>query len=109
MIRLIPKHKHEDWMIRLGKIGDTKKVVALLLKGENPDASPELDELLKLPMTYSDYHGVGQLETPYFIILMDTFPPLVKKCVIHYDYDGPPGAYQKAGRITLQLPDKEVH
>ena len=94
MIRLIPKHKHEDWMIKLGKIAPTKDIIHLLtnpgqgkefaegLKGE---AKKDLLHLLSLPTRYSDYHGVGQLETPYFVVVHDTFPPLIEAKVLEFN------------------------
>ncbi len=94
MIRLIPKHKHEDWMIKLGKIAPNKEIIRLLInpeqgkefaKGLEEEAKEDLLHLLSLPITYSDYHGVGQLETPYFVVLHDTFPPLIKARVLEFN------------------------
>lgn len=94
MIRLIPKHKHEDWMVRLGGIASTKEIIRLLT---NPDqgkgfaesleaeAKKDLLHLLSLPTEYSDYHGIGQLETPYFIVVHDTFPPLTEARVLKFN------------------------
>jgi len=33
---------------------------------------------------YSDYHGVMQVETPYFVILLGTFPCQIKE--FSYEY-----------------------
>lgn len=94
MIRLIPKHKHEDWMVRLGEIAPTKEIIRLLInpsqgkefaKGLKEGAKKDLLHLLSLPTAYSDYHGVGQLETPYFVVLHDTFPPLVEAKVLEFN------------------------
>lgn len=82
--RIVAKKGHEDWMLKLGKIGDAKRIIDVLLNGaepKSPGASEDVKHLRSLPMTYSDYHGVGQLDTPYFIVLVGTFPVLLEKKV----------------------------
>jgi len=83
--RIIPKHRHEDWMLKLSGIGDAQKIIDVLLNDaepKNPKAKEDVEHLRSLPMTYSDYHGVAQLDHPYFIILVGTFPTLLEeKCI----------------------------
>lgn len=80
--RIIPKQGHTEWMQKLGEIGGIRDTVNHLILGVNPDSSPELEELLSLPMEWSDYHGIGILNTPYFVVVMDTFPPLTEKVIV---------------------------
>lgn len=67
--RIVPKQGHEDWMVKLGKIGSARAIISAVLAGE-VDGIEEA--------TYSDYHGIGQLDTPYFIVLLGTFPSLTE-------------------------------
>lgn len=77
--RIVPKQGHTEWMQKLGEMGNAREIVDLIIAGKNPKKSAELDELLKLHMKWSDYHGIGILDTPYFVIIMDTFPPLTEE------------------------------
>ena len=94
LIRIVPLQGHTDWMIKLGKIAPTKEIIRLLInpsqgkvfaEGLEEEAKKDLLHLLSLPTKYSDYHGVGQLETPYFLVLHDTFPPLVEARVLEFN------------------------
>lgn len=76
--RIIAKRGHEDWMLKLGKIGDAKRIIDAVLDG-NVEGIEQA--------TYSDYHGVGQLDTPYFIVLVGTFPVLLEKKVVEFNND----------------------
>ena len=71
--RIIPKHGYEDWMPKLSKIGNAQAIINAVLDGKVEGIEQA---------TYSDYHGVGQLDTPYFIVLVGTFPILLEKKVI---------------------------
>lgn len=68
--RIIPKHGHEDWMTKLSKIGSAQAIIDAVL-GRKVEGIEQA--------TYSDYHGVGQLTTPYFIVLVGTFPVLLEE------------------------------
>jgi len=71
--RIIPKHKHEDWMAKLSKVGSAEAIIKAALAGKI--------EGLDGPITYSDYHGVGILTTDYFVVIVGTFPVLLEeKC-----------------------------
>ncbi len=65
--RIIPKHGHEDWMLKLSKVGSAHAIIDAVLDGKVEGIEQA---------TYSDYHGVGQLDTPYFVVLQGTFPSL---------------------------------
>lgn len=82
--RIIPKHKHEAWMLKLVPIGNAERIINVLLHNvepKNPTANDDVEHLRSLPMMYSDYHGVGILITPYFDIVIGTFPSLLEKAV----------------------------
>ena len=70
--RIIPKHGHGDWMIRLGKIilecKDGKEP-------KSPEVLADIEILRGAPMVWSSLHGIGQLTTPFFIILIEVYPP----------------------------------
>lgn len=68
--RIIPKLGHEDWMPKLSKIGNAQAIIDAVLDGK-------VDGIEQA--TYSDYHGVGQLDTPYFIVVHGTFPVLLEE------------------------------
>lgn len=68
--RIIPKHKHEDWMPKLSKIGSAQAIIDAVLDGKVEGIEQA---------TYSDYHGVGILTTPYFIVVIGTFPVLLEE------------------------------
>lgn len=68
--RIIPKHGHEDWMQKLSKIGDAQAIINAVLDGKVEGIEQA---------TYSDYHGVGQLTTLCFIVLVGTFPILLEE------------------------------
>lgn len=72
--RIIPKQGHEDWMAKLSKIGSARAIIDAALAGE-------IDGL-DGPVRYSDYHGVGQLDTPYFVVVIGTFPVLTEAAVV---------------------------
>jgi len=84
MIRLIPKRGHEDWMVRLGKIASNEEIIDKLISSDDTD-NEDLRHLRSLPYTYSDYHGIGQLDHPYFVIIHDTFPPLTEAKVLEFN------------------------
>ena len=72
-------------MPKLALIGDARRIIDVLLDGaepKNPKAQEDVEHLRQLPMTYSDYHGVGQLDHPYFVILVGTFPALLEEKII---------------------------
>jgi hypothetical protein len=69
---VIVKHGGERWVEKIGSLKDLEKTVELILKGEH-------EEFQGVPFSYSDYHGVGELETPYFMIQIGTFPVLTEK------------------------------
>ncbi len=80
--RIIPKYEHEDWMPKLSQIGDAKRIIDVLLRDaepKNPNAKEDVEHLRSLLMTYSDYHGIGILTTPYFIVVVGTFPILLEE------------------------------
>ena len=86
--RIILKHKHDEWKSKLERIGKPQEIVSLLI---NPDETrkrvtnlnPGLDEgacgdvvdLLNHQTSYSDYHGIGVLDTDLFMVIVETFPP----------------------------------
>jgi hypothetical protein len=74
--RIIPKKGHGDWMIKLGKIGNAQAIIDAVLDGKVEGIEQA---------TYSDYHGVGQLVTPYFIVLVGTFPVLTEAKVVEFN------------------------
>jgi len=74
--RIIPKHKCEDWMLKLSKIGNAQTIIDAVLNGK-------VEGIEKA--TYSDYHGVGQLDTPYFIVVQGTFPVLLEAKVVEFN------------------------
>jgi len=83
--RIVPKHKHEDWMLKLADIGDARRIIDVIIfdsKPKNKVAIEDVKHLRSLRVTYSDYHGVGILKTPYFDILVGTFPILLKENLI---------------------------
>lgn len=86
--RIIPKQGHQDWMPKLGLIGDAKRIIDVLLhdvEPKHPAAKEDVEHLRSLPIIYSDYHGVGVLNTPYFIILVGTFPSLTEARVLEFN------------------------
>jgi len=74
--RIIPKHGHENWMLKLSKIGNAQAIIDAVLAGKVEGIEQA---------TYSDYHGVGQLDTPYFIVLIGTFPSLTEARVLAFN------------------------
>jgi hypothetical protein len=48
------------------------------------DLAKELYDLLSGPLTWNSYHGVVQVETPYFVGLTHTFPLLEKPRIINW-------------------------
>jgi hypothetical protein len=44
----------------------------------------EMYELLRGPIVWNSYHGVVQVETPYFIGLSHTFPYLERPRIIYW-------------------------
>ncbi|GAI17458.1 unnamed protein product [marine sediment metagenome] len=74
--RIIPKHRHEDWMPKLSKIGNAQAIINAVLGGKVEGIEQA---------TYSDYHGVGQLDTPYFIVVHGTFPSLTEAKVLVFN------------------------
>ncbi len=74
--RIVPKQGHEDWMLKLSKIGNAQAIIDAVLGGK-------VDGIEQA--TYSDYHGVGQLNTPYFIVLVGTFPALTEAKVVEFN------------------------
>ncbi len=77
--RIIPKHKHEDWMLKLGKVGNVQTIIDAVLDGKVEGIEWA---------TYSDYHGIGQLDTPYFIVLQGTFPSLTVAKIREFAKEG---------------------
>ena len=69
--RIIPKHKHDDWAVKLSKVGNAQAIIEAALDGKI--------EGLDGTVTYSDYHGVGILTTQYFIVVIGTFPILLEE------------------------------
>ncbi len=49
------------------------------------DTAKELYDLLAGPLTWNSYHGVVQVETPYFVGLTHTFPLLEKPRIIEWE------------------------
>ena len=74
--RIIPKHGHDDCMLKLSKIGNAQAIIDAVLSGKVEGIQQA---------TYSDYHGVGQLTTPYFIVLHGTFPVLTEARVLEFN------------------------
>lgn len=65
----------------------TKKIGEKWLKvmeGIDKDLTKELYDLLAGPLTWDSYHGVVQVETPYFVGLTHTFPLIEKPRVINW-------------------------
>jgi len=59
------------------------------------DLAKELYNLLAGPMTWNSYHGVVQVETPYFIGLVNSFPFVEKAKII--DWEGEKAEKKKTG------------
>jgi len=55
-----------------------------VMKEIDKKLAEELYDLLSTPLTWNSYHGVVQIETPYFVGLTHTFPLLEKKRVIEW-------------------------
>lgn len=55
------------------------------MEGIDKDLAKQLFNLLAAPLTWNSYHGVVQVETPYFIGLTHTFPLIEKKRVIEWE------------------------
>lgn len=70
--RLLVKHGGEKWVEKISNLKHLDKVVESILNGED-------EKFLGMPFHYSDYHGVGELETPYFVIQIGTFPVLTER------------------------------
>lgn len=77
--RIIPKHGYENWMLKLSKIGNAQAIINAVLTGKVEGIERA---------SYSDYHGVGQLDTPYFIVLHGTFPVLTEAKVLEFSKEG---------------------
>ncbi len=56
-----------------------------VMKGIDKKLTEELYDLLNSPCTWNSYHGVVQVETPYFIGLTHTFPLLKKPRIINWN------------------------
>jgi len=55
-----------------------------LARKKDKELTEKLYELLSTEMTWDSYHGVVQIETPYFVGVADTFPYLEKKRIINW-------------------------
>lgn len=55
-----------------------------VMKEIDKDLAKELYDLLSGPLTWNSYHGVVQVETPYFVGLTHTFPLLEKARIIEF-------------------------
>lgn len=55
-----------------------------VMKQIDEEAATALYNLLSQPMTWNSYHGVVQVETPYFVGLTHTFPILEKPRIIKW-------------------------
>ena len=65
----------------------TRKIGQLwfkVMKGIDKDSAKELYDLLAGPITWDSYHGVVQVETPYFVGLTHTFPLIEKPRIIEW-------------------------
>lgn len=71
--RMMPKQGCSEWMLRITQICVQNK-----RGGLDEEAYGWWQDLLHTPMKWDDYHGIGQLESPYFLALIDTFPPTVE-------------------------------
>jgi hypothetical protein len=86
--RVIIKHKHDDWKAKLEAIGKPQEIISLLMDPEgtrkrvtnlNSGLSGQVEnylvELLGYEARYTDYHGIGILDTDLFMVIVETFPP----------------------------------
>ncbi len=55
-----------------------------VMKEINRNLAEEMYDLLAGPIIWDSYHGVAQVETPYFVGLTHTFPFIEKKKVIEW-------------------------
>jgi hypothetical protein len=55
-----------------------------VMKKIDKELTKEFYNLLMGPMVWNSYHGVVQVDTPYFIGLTHTFPYLEKPRIIEY-------------------------
>jgi hypothetical protein len=55
-----------------------------VMKSIDEKLANEMYELLAGPITWNSYHGVVQVETPYFVGLTHTFPYLEKPRIIYW-------------------------
>jgi hypothetical protein len=55
-----------------------------VMKGINKDLAEKTYKLLSEDMIWDSYHGVVQIETPYFVGLSHTFPYIEKKRIINW-------------------------
>ena len=65
----------------------TKKIGEVwfkVMKEMDEKLANEMYELLAGPITWNSYHGVVQVETPYFVGLTHTFPYLEKPRIIYW-------------------------
>lgn len=56
-----------------------------VMKEIDKDSAKEVYNLLNGPITWDSYHGVVQVETPYFVGLTHTFPLLEKPRIIKWE------------------------
>ncbi len=56
-----------------------------VMKEMDKELAEKIYNLLSKSMTWDSYHGVVQIETPYFVGLSRTFPYLEKKRVINWE------------------------
>ncbi len=77
-IRMIPHYPCSPSCVESKKIGEKWH---LLMKNKNKNLAKKLQEILKTEMTWDSYHGVVQVETPYFLGVSNTFPFLKKKII----------------------------
>jgi hypothetical protein len=80
MRRMMPKAGHSDWMMKVSVICIQNK-----RGGLDEEAYGWWQELLNTPMRYDNYHGVAELDTPYFLVTMETYPPTTEHEIIEWE------------------------
>ncbi len=81
----------------------TKKIGQIwlkVMKGIDKDVTETLYDLLATKLTWNSYHGVVQVETPYFIGLTQTFPLLEKARII--EWKGKVKTSRQKSRVKLK-------
>ena len=80
--KIIPHYSCSPTCDASRKIG---KIWLKIMKEIDKDLTGEIYNLLAGPITWNSYHGVVQVETPYFIGLVNSFPFVEKPKIIDWE------------------------